>query len=260
MNPWASRRKGIVFFIVFVFALLVLILFGYIFTRSTPLCDNGLQDGDETGVDCGGSCKLICTPETLPLIARGEARVLKISDDTYVTSILIENPNTDGEVVRAPYTISIYTSGVREPVIVINRSTYIGRSSTFALFEGPFVLTENGPFRAVFEWGDNLVWEKTTKDLPLIAVDGINLLNASTSPRLEAKLTNRTTKLLNNIEVVALLSDENSNTIYAGKTFLDAIPPGEAVPVSFIWPEAFSSNPVTIRILPHVLPDKSYLR
>jgi len=33
-------------------------------TGSTPTCDDGIQNGDETGVDCGGSCEPCTTPPT----------------------------------------------------------------------------------------------------------------------------------------------------------------------------------------------------
>lgn len=260
MNPWATRRKGVIFLIFFVALLVVLGGPAYYFLKDNPVCDNGVQDGDESGVDCGGSCSLLCTPDTLPLITRGEMRVLKIATTTYVASILIENPNVDGEVRRAPYKISVYTSGTKEPVKTWSRETYIGRGSIFALFEGPFALTGSGPFRAVFEWGDNLVWEKTEAPLPLLAVDNMSLSQASTSPRLEAKLVNRDENTINNIELVAVLSDTNGNTIASGKTFVDSISSGESLPISFSWPEAFLEEPVSIRVLPHVLPDKSYLK
>jgi len=34
-----------------------------------PNCFNGLQDGDEEGVDCGGSCATSCSPDLLPIIS-----------------------------------------------------------------------------------------------------------------------------------------------------------------------------------------------
>lgn len=260
MNPWASRRKGIIFLVFFFSFLIILGVPGYLFFEREPVCDNGVQDGDETGVDCGGSCSLLCKPETLPLITRGEARVLKIATSTYVASVLVENPNVDGEVVRAPYTISIYSSGVREPVRTFSKETYIGPSTTFALFEGPFTLTQGGSFRAVFEWGENLVWEKTNREVPSLGVDNIVLIEEESTPRLDADLVNRGESDQANIEVVVIISDTNGNTVTSSKTFVDLIRSGESLPISFSWPAPFSGEVASIRILPHVLPDKSYIK
>lgn len=261
MNPWALRRKSVTFGIFLLFVLLFVALPAYYFTRSTPKCNNLIQDGDETGVDCGGSCTLLCRPETLPLITRGEARISKISSSSYTASVLVENPNLSGEVKRAKYKLSIYSSGVKEPVKIFNKETYIGPNSTFALFEGPFSLTGVGPFRAVFEWEDGLSWEKNTVSNVVIGVESPNLLiTATSSQRLEAKLINRSTVGVSNVEVVAILSDIDGNTVASSKTFVDLIEAGEFAPISFTWPEPFVGVPVTTRILAHPLPDKSYIR
>jgi len=261
MNPWAFKRKSITFGIFLLFVLLFVALPAYYFTRSSPKCTNLIQDGDETGVDCGGSCALLCKPETLPLITRGEARINRISSSSYTASVLVENPNLSGEVKRAKYNLSIYSSGVKDPVKVFNKETYIGPNSTFALFEGPFTLTGSGPFRAVFEWEDGLIWEKNVVSSALIGVESPNLLiTATSSQRLEARLINRSTKSISNVEVVAILSDIDGNTVASSKTFVDFIEAGDSAPISFSWPEPFASVPVTTKILPHPLPDKSYIR
>jgi len=261
MNAWASRRKSFVSFWVFIFLAVFIGVPTYFLLQKTPDCNNGLKDGNESGVDCGGSCNLLCTPETLPLISRGDARVLEISPNTYVLTILIENPNVGGEVKRAPYTFSIYTLGGKDPIKTFSRETYIGRNTTFALFEGPFVLSDTGPFRAIFEWGDNLVWEKSDEDTPLISVESMNLTtDLDGTPRLEAKLINRGSKDLFNIESVAIISDADGNTITTNKTFTENISSLESVPIFFSWPQKFNSAPVSIRILPHVFGDKSFVQ
>lgn len=260
MNSWASRRKTFIFFVTVFLAILLVGVPAYFLSRNTPDCFNNVRDGDENGVDCGGSCTLLCTPEVLPLISRGDARLLRVSSSTYVISVLIENPNINGTVVRAPYTFSIYSGTSRVPVGVFSKETFIERNSTFALFEGPLVLEGEGPFRVVFEWGE-LVWEKSLANTSLITVEDSNLFTTgNTNPRLEANLINRSTRDENNVEVVALLYDASGNIVASNKTFVDSIPGGSSSPIVFSWPEAFVNQPVSIRIFPHVLPDKSYIR
>ena len=261
VNQWAARRKGVIFLIVLVCLIIIVGIPSYLATRNQPSCSNHVKGGDESGVDCGGSCRLLCVPETLPLISRGEVRLLKIATSTYVAVIPVENPNITGSVKRAAYLFKIYSGATKMPVKAFERETYIGANSSFALFEGPFILDGLGPFRAVFEWGPSFVWEKSPSEPLLIGVENLNLINtANAAPRLEARLVNRGQKDLSNIEAIALLSDTNSNTVAAGKTFVDSIAVGESVPISFSWPSEFGIQPVSIRILPHVLPDKSYIR
>ncbi|MHB1330716.1 MAG: hypothetical protein ACYCY6_01985 [Minisyncoccota bacterium] len=261
MNPWASRRKSIIFFIFFLSLIVVIGIPGYFLFQSKPDCFNNKQDGNESGVDCGGSCTLLCTPETLPLIERGNARILKIATSTYVTTILIENPNVSGVVERAPYTFSVFKGAERDPMAQFEGETYIGRGGTFALFEGPFALEEVSNYRAMFEWSEDLVWKKSEETTPVLSVDSINRTTSLDSlPRLEANIINDYDEDVFNIEVVALLSNSAGNTVAAGKTFVDVVRAHESVPVVFSWPTNFPEEPVSIRILPHVLPDKSYIR
>ncbi len=261
VNQWAARRKGVIFLFVIVCLIVIVGIPTYFAARHAPSCSNGIQDGDETGVDCGGSCKLLCTPQTLPIITLGDARLLKIATTTYVAAIVVENPNVNGFISRAPYTFSIYSGSSNKPLQVFAHDTYVGRNSTFALFTGPFEITGSGPFRATFEWGANLSWQKGSDPTSLISAENINLVTTSDgTPRLEATLTNKTQNEIDNVEAVAILSDTDGNTQAAGKTFVDVLAPNEPVPISFTWPAPFASTPVTIHIYPHALPDKSYVQ
>jgi hypothetical protein len=261
MNPWSARRRAAIFVIV-LFGLLLVVGWPvyYLYFRSVPDCQNQKMDGDETGIDCGGSCELLCKPETLPLIAQGDARLLKIATSTYEAVVLVQNPNIAGRVVRAPYTFTIYSGSDSKPLKVISGSTYVERNSTFALFAGPFELVQTGAMRVAFEWGE-LKWEKSDAKPPVLSVQNLNLITASTSlPRLEAVLSNKSLANANNIEVIALLSDSGGNVVGAGKTFIDSLEAGAYAPVVFAWPAAFASEPVSIRVIPHILPDKSYIK
>lgn len=259
-NRWSTRRRSLIFLIVLGALVLIIAVPAYLATRSEPNCKNGFQDGDETGVDCGGSCTLLCTPEVLPMISRGDARLLRIATSTYEIVVLVENPNPNGVVKRAPYAFAVYSGTSRSPVKVFERETYVGRGSTFALFEGPFELPSSGPFRVVFEWGE-LVWEKSSEERSIIAAESANLiLSEGAPPRLEARLINRSQKSVSNIEAVALLSDSSGNIVAAGKTFVESLSAGAATPIIFSWPGAFEREAVSIRIIPRPLPDRSYIR
>src|SRR3989338_2125266 len=108
MNQWSRRRKRIILALIF-FILIVLIglpIF-FLFYRA-PTCFDGKQNGDEIGVDCGGSCRLLCTAQSLPLILKGDPRVLEVAENTFEIVALIENPNANGEIYRARYIFKLY--------------------------------------------------------------------------------------------------------------------------------------------------------
>jgi endoglucanase len=62
---------------------------------TTTTCNNGVQDGDETGVDCGGSCPA-CVPMPMTAAptppARPAADVISLFSDAY-TNITVDNWN-----------------------------------------------------------------------------------------------------------------------------------------------------------------------
>ncbi|MDZ4205704.1 MAG: vWA domain-containing protein [Patescibacteria group bacterium] len=244
MNQWSIQRKRIIFSIV---VLTLIILIGvpifFLFYRA-PTCFDGKQNGDETGVDCGGSCQLLCTAQSLPLILKGDPRVLKIADNTFEIVALIENPNASGEVYRAGYVFKLYGASSTIPLKVVEGETYIPRGVAFAIFEEPFIL-EAGvvPTRVILEWKkESLVWQRNTREMPELVVKDSSLLRLSredTRPRLDASVENLSLENVSNIDLVAVISDETNNIFAASKTFIDTLPAGGGASIVFTWPEPF---------------------
>ena len=262
MNQWSIRRKRIIFSIILL-ALIVLVglpIF-FLFYR-TPTCFDGKQGGNETGVDCGGSCQLLCTAESLPLILRGDPRVLKISDNTFEVIALIENPNTNGEIYRAGYTIRLYDALSAIPIKVIEGETHVPKGITFSIFEGPFNLEVGvSPTRATFEWKkDTLVWHRNTMQTPELVVRDMIISRENLRPRLDANIKNISLESVSNVDLAALISDETGSIFAASKTFIDVLPAGATVPVVFTWPEPFIKKAISTNIIIRILPDKSFVR
>lgn len=106
-NTWARRRKlRFVFSILFIIAL-ALFVGWYFFLKNPPTCFDGRRNGDEAGTDCGGSCRLLCTRDNIPLLVSW-ARIFEASNETYSAFALVENPNMQSIVREAPYTFTIY--------------------------------------------------------------------------------------------------------------------------------------------------------
>jgi len=262
MNQWSRNRKRIIFFII-VLALIILVgapLF-FLFYRA-PACIDKKQNGDETGVDCGGSCQLLCTAESLPLILKGDPRVLEIKDNTFEIVALMENSNTSGEIYRAKYTFKLYGATSTIPIKIVEGETYVPRGTTFALFEGPLTFEEGVvPTRAVLEWKEeSLVWQKNLKETPEFVVKGAQLSREDTSPRLDATIENVSLESISNIDIVALISDETGSIFAASKTFIDILPVGGSAPVVFTWPKVFSHQVLNTEIIVRIFPDRSFIR
>jgi len=260
MNQWAINRKRVIWGIIIGAAVLAVGMPMYLLLNVTPTCFDNLQNSDETGVDCGGSCKLICNDQTLSLIMKGDPRVIWVSPNTYEIAVRVENPNIYAQVLIAPYTINIYGADSVVPLKVINAQTFIPKHSTFGIFQGPFNFGDATPVRATFVWGEaGFIWEKNIDLIPEFNIKNGVISNTEKNPRLEAEVSSPTLTPVYNIELVAFVSDASGNIIATSKTFVDVLNPGEIVQVVFSWPNPFMGQWATFEIIPRILPDKSYI-
>ena len=262
MNEWSIRRKRLILSLVFV-ALVVLVGLPLLFLfYQAPNCFDGKQNGDETGLDCGGSCQLLCTAESLPLLLKGDPRIIKISDNTFEVLVLIENPNPFGEIYRAGYTIRLYDTLSSVPVKVIEGNTHVPKGMVFSIFEGPINLApEIIPTRATFEWkAEDLVWQRNDVKSPELVVTDLRFSREDTAPRLDAVIRNVSLENVTNIDLAALVSNDAGNVFAASKTFVDSLPSGATVPIVFSWPAPFSDRVVNTEIIIRIFPDRSFVR
>ncbi len=262
MNSWSRNRKRIILSIL-IFVLIVLIgIPTYLLFYKAPTCFDGKMNGDERGVDCGGSCQRLCTPDSLPLILKGDPRVLSVASTTYEVVALLSNPNANASISRARYTFKLFSSDSLVPVKAITGEVYVPKGAEVALFEGPFVLEEGVvPVRATLEWEPGtLIWEKDGQDTPALNLIASEFTRLESSPRLTALITNPNLFSVSNVDLVALLYDETGSIFAAGRTFIEALAPGEETPALFTWPRPLPGDVVEVEVVIRVLPDRRFLR
>jgi hypothetical protein len=261
MNEWSKARRRNALLIALVFILVVVAFPIYYFTREVPTCFDNKQNGDETGVDCGGSCTLLCGAESLPIIMKGDPRLLKVASSTYELVAYATNPNPSSAVLKASYTFSLYEASSTLPVKTVTGFTYVPKGVDFAIFEGPFDLGDKVPTRTTFSWDNtSLVWAKDNNPSPSLDITDASISHASTTPRVDATITNASLTAFQNIYLITLILNDSGTIMAASKTYVDALRPNETAPVVFTWPSAFKDVPASVKILPMVLPDSSYIK
>lgn len=262
MNQWSRNRKRIILAILFFILVILVGLPAFLLFYEKPNCFDKKMNGDEAGVDCGGSCQLLCSSQSVPLILKGDPRVLTLATSTYQVVALVENSNNDAEIYKAGYTLKLYDSSNPIPVKTIEGVTFVPQGSEFAIFEGPINL-ESGiqPSKATLEWReDSLVWRKTVKAAPELTVRNTKITKEETSPTLEADIQNSSLEVATNIDLVALIADSQGNIFAASKTFIDALAPGGETKAIFTWPKPFGQEVVGIDIVVRIFPDRSFIR
>lgn len=242
---WALRRqiKYLSFVLLFVGFILFLLLSPIIFKK--PTCFDGKQNQEETGIDCGGPCSLVCKQETIAPVVLW-SRAFPVIANSHNLVAFVENRNKDAGVVSASYEFRVYDSNNK----LLGRrqgKTFIPPNQQFAIFESRFDAGASTLKSVTFEFLPPLTWVKkqpTLQSLP-IRVSNIIFDDNPETPTLSAIINNDSFYDLPEFEVVAILYDINNNAINASKTKKDRLANNSSLPVYFTWPEILSSIPVT---------------
>lgn len=238
---WATRRQLEYLTLAFFAVLIFIVLPFFVFIYKAPTCFDGKMNGAETGVDCGGACKLLCPADVAEPVSRTDPRLFKMKDGLYSVVAELDNVNASGEVYSAPYAFKLYDAS---GTLITERDgkTFIPRGQTFAIFESGIDTGNRIPTRATFAFTGSLTWTRNTDPSPDVEVTHGVLMNASTSPRVQATVTNNSLSRVQNIDLVALVSDASGNTIGASHTYIDSLEAGDSQTVTFTWTTPFPTT------------------
>jgi Mg-chelatase subunit ChlD len=239
MNEWASRRKMVYLAgAVLVLATIASLIFFKVW-HEEPTCNDGMMNGDEKGIDCGGSCTLLCSSATIEPIVKWGPRYFEALPKVWSAIVYVENPNVDARAVYAPYTFTFYDE--RGTVIAKREgATVLPKAKTVGIFEGSISMDNNSkPKRAVFELGQRMVWQNDRGEESHLRITHTPILSLASSPRVEASVSNTGIEELNNIELIVSIFDGSDNTIAASRTFIDRLKRNETAQAFFTWPKPF---------------------
>ncbi len=239
MSPWASRRKAIILGIIILFILASVFYIFWNFFRPEPSCFDGIKNGDESGVDCGGSCTIVCQADIIKPITRWDPRVFEFLPGVWSVLVYVENPNTNIDGSYVPYKFTFYDSNnlvIKE----IEKATVLPKNKTVGIFEGNISFDKDKkPKKVVFEIGDDIVWKRNEKKSSSISINHTPLLRVDSAPRVEATVKNEEIYDLRKIEFVIAVFDSADNVIASSRTFLDEIKKGQSSNIFFTWPKPF---------------------
>jgi hypothetical protein len=249
---WAARKQFNYFLVVVGFFVLIAALVIYPQLNKAPTCNDGVQDGAEQGIDCGGSCQKYCPTQVSPVIVKW-ARVFNVSDNIYSMVAYVENQNADAGIPMINYEFRVYDS---DNVYLGSRSgtTFIDPNSATAIFEGSFDAGLRIPKRVTFAFTSAPSFIKVPKNFVALPVFGEagSLSDADTLPKLNGTVSNETLMTFPNVEAVALVYDAFGNVIHASKTVIDSLPAQSKQSVFYTWREPFSGTPLREEIIPRV--------
>lgn len=244
---WSTRRQAMILFGITVLVILPVgwIMFDVFY--NPPTCFDQKQNGDEIGVDCGGSCQLLCTNDTLDPIVEWE-RFFEVSDGWYNAVVYIENQNPDAGLDRVPYTIRLYGK---------NNELLTDRSGRIRIPPKDItIIAENGLFtgtqdvqRIEFDFTEEFNWEKEEIVPKLLSVENKRIQNESTSPRVTADIFNQSIVPIKDVQAIVILYNNVGNAIGSSSTIIESINPDDSETAIFTWPQPFDDTVTEIEIV-----------
>jgi hypothetical protein len=250
---WASRRRTIYLSGVILFFVIVIggpIAYWYFSIPAT--CTDGKQDGDETGVDIGGSCPVLDARYLQPHAVLW-ARAFRVRDGSYNAAAYVENPNQNAAVVSAPYEFRLYDA---QNILVAQRdgTMYIMPGAITPVFEGAIDTGNRIVAHAFFEFTAPLVWQRMKNASTVLGISDKQPANVSTAPQITASVANSSVADLSDVSFVAVVFDPAGNAFAASATRLQRIPAGASAQIVFTWPDPFATQVGRVDIIPLLPP------
>lgn len=248
---WAFKRQIFYVFTLIAFIFIFAFLIIYPKLNEAPTCMDGKQNGNETGVDCGGSCSRACIAQVDPISVIW-SRAFKVASKRYNAMAYLENHNKNLAVNKVNYRFRF----ADENNVYIGKyegSTFIPPSGNFAIFVPGIDVGNSIPVFTTFQFTEVPKWiiveEQKIKQLR-ISVSDIALINEDANPKLSATVKNNSLFTIPEVGVVAILYDADHNAVSASQTYLEILNPEESKNISFTWPEPFSKKIIAKEMIP----------
>lgn len=248
---WALKRQAFYIGVLVLFFLFFGFLIIYPNLNKAPTCNDLKQNGNETGVDCGGSCAKACILE-VDEISVLWARAFKVIPGRYNAVAYLTNHNKDTAIKKINYRFrfadanNVYI-GKREG------STFVPPGGNFAVFDPGIDIGNSIPVYVTFEFTETPTWFQVSQEKInqlKVLISNIELKDETTNPRLSATIKNNSLFTIPNINIIVILYDALGNAISTSRTSLNQIAPLENADINFTWPEPLPGVVVAKEIIP----------
>lgn len=214
----------------------------YLVVHKAPTCFDTKQNGTETGVDCGGTCALLCKGEAKPPHVVW-AKAFPIGSEAYDLAAYVENVNTNAGLRSVRYTISVFDTD-EKLLTKKNGVTEFAPASGILLFETGVSFSGN-PERTEVSFNENDLtkWTRATTAQSSVVSKNQILKNVDSAPRFDAVLVN--TDQVNevpNLTLGAIVYDALRHPIAVSKTYVKLIPKRGEQDIFFTWPLRFTKH------------------
>jgi hypothetical protein len=245
---WGTRKRNFIILIFSTIVFFVLAIFAGIYFYEEPTCFDRKQNGNETGIDCGGSCDLLCSFSTTDPIIHW-VRYFKIAEGIYSVIAYVENQNTNASVKNLPYTFKLYDS---RGVVLIEKEGLINLNAKqiIPIAETGLKTGELEPVRVSFDFTKQIVWQKDETTRPTLIIKDEQIVPDKEVQKITAEAMNSSLEDVKNVTFLVIVYDQNNNAIASSATQVDEIRGGETMNLLFTWPTLFTDQISRFEIIP----------
>ncbi len=240
VRSWAIWRRSVYFsgFLTICLAIGAGVYFSYFFSPAN--CFDGVRNGAEADIDCGGACVRICAFEVLPPKVVW-VNSFEVQPGQYNAVAHIENANQLAGTQELNYVIELRNG----ETVVASRSgsTILPPNSVYPIFEGR-ILTDGSQkiTDTVITVYPPEVWQPAEFASDQFKTRDINLTRADERPRLDVSIENSRLNTASDIEVVATIYNAAGEPVTASQTVIEEIQGQEVQDIVFTWPNSIAKT------------------
>ncbi len=232
---WGAQRKILYFSAVTIIGGLILLILYFNFFVVAPSCFDGRQNGDETGVDCGGSCTLLCSNQAhAPSVLW--ARAFLVASSTYTVAAYVQNTNAGAGAKNVHYTFQLFDA---KNSLITEQSGIIDLppAQVIPIIETGITTGQRTVARTLFSFSDIPVWNKVPATaLPALSISSENL--SADGTRLSATITNNSFENVMNLTAAAVIFNTDNVAVAASKSLMKNLAQKSSQEVVFTWPNS----------------------
>lgn len=247
---WATKRRLIILTVVGVIACSLIGGIVFLSLQKPPTCVDGIQNQNEEGVDCGGSCTYLCATSVVPPVV-SFAREFTYPNGRTDVIAYIQNPNSSAGARRVSYTVELYSatrtilatkSGVVDLPPALEVPVYLSN-----IYAGTVP-----PERAFLTIdASSLQWFRPSSPTLLPLIKNTQPIEGNeNAPRIVATVENPYATPLRNVKLIATVFNEQGNAIAATQTIVSLVPPQGSEEAVFTWPGPFTEPVGRIDVRP----------
>ena len=246
MASWSTRRKYGYFFGILLALSILAGVPAFFALYEAPTCADGKHNGDERGIDCGGSCVKLCAADFTPPKVMWSYS-MRIVPGVYNSIAYVQNPNQLVESAPLSYVFRLYD---KDGLYITERKgkVFVPAGQKFAVFENAIKTGERIPARTTFEFTGEPVW-RPGEVLQKVRAESIEVDQAG-APRAEVVVKNDAKdRVYTDLGVYLILYDASDNRTAFSKAVIAKLLPEGRETVYFTWPESFPRPSVRSEVL-----------